>query len=75
MGSIARRSSCSWTIRQARKTLRRERLHPLGDRLDVDAEGRGHGLRRLFRLNPPHDFGSTVLRQPDILMHVRLILS
>ncbi|WP_296540606.1 hypothetical protein, partial [Phenylobacterium sp.] len=55
-------------IRQARKDPPPRTASPLGDRLDVDTEGRGYGLRWLTRLNTPHDFGSTVLRQPGILV-------
>ena len=58
-------------VHQARRPLGSEPLHPLAHRLDVDAEGRGHGLRRsALNQHPPNQLGSTVRRQPGILMHV-----
>ncbi len=63
-------------ILQARRTFRFKTLHPLPNRLGVDAEGRGHGLRGPgLNQDPPHHLASTVQRQPGILVHVHPTLA
>src|SRR4051794_21771999 len=52
-----------------------EARHPLAHGLDRDAESGRDGRRRLsFAPHPPHQFGSTVRREPGILMNVHPVL-
>src|SRR3954466_11480138 len=52
-----------------------EARHPLAHRFDGYAESGRDGLHRLsLDHHPPHQFGSTVRRQPGILMNVHPVL-
>src|SRR4051812_10968507 len=52
-----------------------EARHPLAHRFDRDAESGRDGRRRLsLDPPPPHQFGSTVRREPGILMNVHPVL-
>src|SRR3954469_3791876 len=52
-----------------------EARHPLAHRFDGDAESGRDGRRRLsLTPPPPHQFGSTVRREPGILMNVHPVL-
>src|SRR5215211_1229632 len=52
-----------------------EARHPLAHGFDRDAESGRDGRRRLsLDHHPPHQFGSTVRRQPGILMNVHPVL-
>ena len=52
-----------------------EARHPLAHRFDGDAECGRDGRRRLsLNHHPPHKFGSTVRREPGILMNVHPVL-
>src|SRR5215207_73591 len=62
-------------ILQALDALDLEARHPLAHRFDGDAERGRDGRRRLsFDHHPPHQVGSTVRREPGILMNVHPVL-
>lgn len=62
-------------IRQARRAFGPEPVDPFADGLGIDLEGRRHRLARLaLNQHPPHQLGSTMRRQPGILVHVHSVL-
>src|SRR3954447_15998113 len=62
-------------ILQAFDAFGLEARHPLAHRFDGDAESGRDGRRRLsLDHHPPHQFGSTVRREPGILMNVHPVL-
>src|SRR3954462_24534 len=62
-------------ILQAFDALGLEARHPLAHGFDGDAECGRDGRRRLsLDHHPPHQFGSTMRREPGILMNVHPVL-
>ena len=62
-------------IMQAFDAFGLEARHPLAHRFDGYAERGRDGRRRLsLDHHPPHQFGSTVRREPGILMNVHPVL-
>jgi hypothetical protein len=61
-------------IDQPCRALGLEALAPFAHGLDVDAQGRGHGLRRLSPdQHASHELGSTMRRQSGILVDVHSV--